>query len=346
MSGRRKIVLGIVSSITLFLLIGTVIFSPEITKFLFSRDKTSFCATGEIPYDIGTVDAEFGVSKEEFTEAVKKAEALWESALQKNVFVEKSSGARMEINLVFDERQAETLALKKKIEGIKSTEEKYKTVQNEYLEFSSRVKSLAQEIDSLKDEYSSLRNELLSLNAVYDAKVKNFESRVAYWNDHGGASKPEYDKLTVEKNELDALYEQIKTKEEELKTLESNLNEKIAAYNALASQVNTIAGMINRLASSLNVGIKDYNRLQTDREEFVTGSYKIQNNETSIDVYQFYDDKDLVIILAHEMGHALGVPHAAQENSIMYPRITNQEIKISEEDISLLKSICAPNELK
>ncbi|MFA5052930.1 MAG: matrixin family metalloprotease [Parcubacteria group bacterium] len=340
MSERRKIILGLVFCVTLLSLIGTIIFYPEARNFFFLQDKTSFCVTGEIPYGIGTIDPEFSISKSEFTEAVKKAETLWESALGKDVFVESTSPDRMDINLVFDDRQAGTIALKNKIEGINSAEGKYEAARNEYLSLSGGLTSRKLEIDFLENAYSSLKNELVSANTLYNAKVENYESEVAYWNARGGASEPEYSRIMSEKKELDNLYEQIRVKEETLKIRETNLNEKIAAYNELVSQVNTVAGMTNRLANSLNVGIEDYNRLQADREEFVTGNYKVQNGEKSIDVYQFYDDKDLVVILAHEMGHALGLPHATTEDSVMYPKMISQEAKLSAEDISFLKSVC------
>jgi hypothetical protein len=136
------------------------------------------------------------------------------------------------------------------------------------------------------------------------------------------------------------LYEEITGEESRLNALAEEINKEVAGYNEFAGRVNMFAGIVNRLAGSLNAGIVSYNRLASDREEFAAGTYRVENGEKSISIYQFYDYRELVVIIAHELGHALGLGHGTEEDSIMYPKIGSQTGKLSDEDVSLLMAVC------
>ncbi len=357
MSLGKRIALGAASLLSLAAIVGSIAFLPEITNFLFpegvrealpslegldafSGDRISSCSLEKIPYSIGTVDSGFGVSKEVFAEAVKEAESIWENAAGKDIFTPSVSVDRMYVNLVFDERQAKTVELKRRLAGIASAEEKYEAMKNEYQELVSKITPLSDEIDVLKEKYSLMEEDLFVTAGLYESKRDAYEKEVLYWNSRGGAPAPEYERLSIEKSEIDILFNQIKSKEEQYKLLGEEISGKVSSYNELAGQMNTVAGIINRLAESLNAGIASYNRVAADREEFVTGVYRTEGDKRSINIYQFYDYHDLVIIIAHEMGHALGLPHGESEESIMYPKIKSQGAKLSPEDVSLLKSAC------
>lgn len=354
----KRIVLGLASLLALALIVGLIAFFPQITGFFFpggvkdalpaiqnlvspSAEKISSCSIGGIPYVIGRIDPEFGVSKELFSKAVKEAEDIWETTADIDIFKATASPSAVSVSLVFDERQAETLDLKRRLENITSAEEKYEAMKSEYQELAARMAPMLGEIDSLKERHSLMEEDLYITVNLYENRRKAYEEKVIYWNSRGGAPAYEYEQLSREKKEIDILFAQISAKDAEFKALGEDINGKVYAYNELAGQINMVAGMMNRFAESLNAGIASYNRVSADREEFVTGIYRTEGDSRAIEVYQFYDYRDLVIILAHEMGHALGLPHGESENSIMYSRIKSQEPKLSSEDVSLLKSACA-----
>lgn len=339
------------------LTVGAIAFSPEIIKFILPEDgikipsfgflsfpKAYSCRIDPVFYRIENVDQGFGVSADVFAKAIEEAEGVWESAVGRDIFISRKDDGdnnNIAFNLVFDERQTETILLKGLFEGIGSEENQFEEVKKEYDLLAKELIPLEEEIKKLNEQYEILREDLLASVSLYNAKKKDYEDAVAFWNERGGAPKKEYNKLVKEKDDVDILYRQIVSKEARLKTLRNDLEEKISAYNELAGRINTLGGILNRMAASLNADVSSYNRIQADREEFVTGSYEVEGGNKSINVYQFYDYRELVIIIAHEMGHALGVDHALNENSIMYPKITYQEAKLSAEDINLIMKVCA-----
>jgi predicted nucleic acid-binding Zn-ribbon protein len=356
MAFRKRILIGTISVVSVAIILGVTVFLPEIADFLipeeglnipsldvFSEKKVSSCRFDEITYQIGEIDPGFGISEDVFKKAIEEAEDIWESATGRNIFVEKennNSSEALVFRLIFDDRQAGTFELKELFKGISSAEDRYVKIKEEYESLATQIIPVETELESLKREYSLLQEDLFVTVSLYNQRKSEYEEEVVFWNNQGGAPEKEYERLLDEKNDIDILYRQIIAKEEQFLSLQNELNSKVGEYNEIAGKINTFAGIMNRLASSINKDVSVYNRLQADREEFVTGTYREEGGTKSIEVYQFFDHKELVIILAHEMGHALGLGHALSEDSIMYPKITYQEAKLSEEDIMLLKSVC------
>jgi len=315
---------------------GVYTLSPDIVSY----EKESLCSSLIIAYGEGVVDDRFGISREEFVAAIKEAELIWESALKRDIFVMYPAHYnRMKINLVFDTRQEKTLELKRKMEGIDSAKTRYNIVKNEHQGLSSQSNKILEEINALQETRQTMTERLSAQIATHNERVRIHDDQVAYWNGRGGAPSPEYERLIQEQDEISALYRETETRRQELGILSSNLNKKIDDYNSLVEQINVVAGILNNLAESLNYNVAFHNRLIEERGEFVTGSYT-SNGEKFINIYQFYDRRELVIIIAHELGHALGLSHATQNDSIMYHRVARQELKLSEEDLLLINKIC------
>lgn len=309
------------------------------TPDILSTRTEPYCIVDTIKYDIGTFDPAFGISRESFALAIIEAEKIWESAVESDIFIPSLSGERMKINLIFDDRQAKTFALRQRLAGVRSAEEQYRITNNEYQRLIQQATPMSQEISVLQNAYSLKRDILATEVRAHNERVKIYDNEVVYWNNRGGAPPSKYEQLMRERDEMNIIHQQIQAKQRELKTLGDNLNNKTVVYNELVGQINTIAGILNRLADSLNHDIGLHNRLVHDRGEFITGSYT-SNGEEIINIYQFYDHRELVIIIAHELGHALGLSHAFQKNSIMYSMVANQELKLSDEDRILLQRIC------
>ena len=73
------------------------------------RPDISPCTT-PMGYKLGTFDARFSLSKEDFLAITKDAIKTWENAAGKSLFVYDERGT-LTLNLIYDERQARTIDL-------------------------------------------------------------------------------------------------------------------------------------------------------------------------------------------------------------------------------------------
>lgn len=261
-----------------------------------------------IQYDLGQFDTEFGITKLEALSAISEAEFMWEDATGLNLFSLKEGG--MPINFIFDERQqftdtAETL-------GEKLDRER-------------------RENEGLEDEYKKIVAMYDSASAEYDSKVRTYEAKlfaynneVASWNEKGGAPQEVYEELNAQQRALDV-------EQEEIEVLRRNLNN-------LAAEINELTDQTNEAIEAYNEEVSRYNEAFSEGAEFTQGDYQ----GDKIHIYQFSNHEELVLVLAHEFGHALGIDHVANEESIMFMRMHAQstELGLSQEDMHDFAQVC------
>ena len=183
--------------------------------------------------------------------------------------------------------------------------------------------ALNSQIDTLKNKINEEKNTLDPQIQAFNAKSDDFKSRlgalngeIAYWNSHGGASPEEYQKISAERDLL--------TREaDELNAMAKNLN-------GSANTFNTQVGVLNQTVDTFNQSLK------LKPEE---GLYQPAQNK--IDIYFNISHTELVHTLAHELGHAIGIDHNSNPNSIMYP-YTTTVTSPSPDDLTALKKVCQP----
>lgn len=264
-----------------------------------------------ITYKLGSFDNRFGISKEDFLKSINQSIAIWENPIGKKLF-EYSDKGNLTINLIFDQRQADTI----KNNGLEKILDQTKAVAN----------STNQEIISARANYESKKQEYLILVSSFETLRKNYEDSVSYWNAKGGAPKNEYNKLQTEKDNLMVLQNELETKRVEVNNLADNLNVLIEKYNSITS--------------SANSAINNYNNEGHIVGEFREGEYITDSKGERINIYEFSDNTKLVRVLSHEFGHALNLDHNDNPKSIMYKLNQGSNIILSKEDLQALKSIC------
>ena len=68
---------------------------------------------------------------------------------------------------------------------------------------------------------------------------------------------------------------------------------------------------------------KYYNALYGEHRHFHKGEY----DGKDITIYQYRDLADLILILTHELGHALGLAHVNDPKAVMYEILGKQDLE-------------------
>lgn len=265
-----------------------------------------------ISYSIGSFDTRFGISEEFFLEALKDAEKMWETSINKDLFRYKEDGG-LKVNLIFDERQQVTTELKKIENNVENTKSNYDSLKIEY--------------DKLVANYEIEKKQYQLRLSAFESKKDAYDAEVAKVNSRGGGNKETVARLNTEKNYLIS-------EMNSLNSLQYKLNNDVKKINSLSETLNT-------LVKNLNLNVNKFNAIGDSLgEEFEEGVYVSDREGRKIDIYQFDNRTKLVRLLAHELGHALGLDHNDDSKAIMYRLNNGVNEKLTATDLKDLKELC------
>jgi len=266
------------------------------------------CSTTKT-WSLGPIDPRFGVSSDTIKLYSEQAAQTWNKAYEANELLRYTEqGGDIEITFIYDERQRTTI----QSERLKQTIEEEK----------GQLEDLKRTLQSLKEEYASLEQSIEIKTKSYTSHLADHNSEVAYWNKRGGAPTNEYQRLERERAELE--------------TERTALNASINRYNQLATRIKNYGYDHNEIVDTLNEKIQTLN--ETALGEFEEGTYDPATR--TITIYEFDDATSLKRVLAHEFGHAVGLKHVDDKESIMYSINQGENLDLTPADRSELDRIC------
>lgn len=266
-----------------------------------------------ISYRIGELDQAFGLSQEQALAYVKQAEAVWEDQVDRDLFTYNEK-AVLSINFVYDDRQASA--------------DSEVMQRGDLDEQKQKGEEIKEALENLQAQYDQLSATYEGQVASYEARLSEYNAEVNKYNDRGGAPADIYDRLEQERTELADQVDELNRISVELKTL--------------AKEINKLADQGNALVSNYNRGVAAYNEEFGFVREFTQGDYQ----GDQIHVYKFSNDGEVVRVLAHEFGHALGLDHIEGTSSLMYYLLEEsaEMPTLSLSDLTVFEQVCGDSE--
>ncbi len=182
----------------------------------------------------------------------------------------------------------------------------------------------------LRSEANTLRGELESEQGNIDLRIARFNDKsnifkndvetlnadIAYWNTQGGAPEEEYKRL--------------QERQDTLRTESIRLKKEAETLNATTDSFNSMVGTLNKTVETFNEALEA-------RPE--GGLYTQHGDSKNITVFFNNSVDEFVYTVTHEMGHAIGMDHVKDRNSLMYSQVTKVLIP-STYDLIELENAC------
>lgn len=268
-----------------------------------------------LSYRIGEIDSRFGISEEEVKEAMQMAVSLWSDAIDRPVAFYTEDG-NIDVRFVYDERQEVVVGEMRFREQIESEQIRTDQIQREYETRRDRFEQKSSEYERLA---STTRNELNELNRWVREK-----------NQNGGMTVAEEQLFLERKEEVESMQQRVLDERNEL--------------DQLADEINSYVDRLNNRIEESNELVDRYNEEYSGESRFTKATYRNTESGGMITVNQYLSKRDLYMVLAHELGHALGLVHGNDPASVMYSQMGNQEIypiiQLSREDKRAIADQC------
>lgn len=269
------------------------------------------------------VDGDFRMGVAEANEALRQAIGEWEQAAGRTLFaLDSASGSP--VRFIYGERQARS--------------EERRRLQDEMREISGELERRRTQLDRRTGWASSSIRQYEQRSRELQERVASHNETVRRWNERGGAPQDVMRQVRAAGSMLDVesqdLREEARRLEEERAQIDAELvryDEDVAEYNRRVTEIDT------RLPPTRVESGVYREAIRTERGREPSASREIR-------VYRFSDREDLVRVLAHELGHSIGLGHVEVTGALMSEEYGPSDVQgtrpIKLEDLNALIARC------
>lgn len=274
---------------------------------------------------IGKIDSFYNdkITKQELENIIQEIEYTFENQLGTNVFDYSFEGKP--IDLLYSSPSK----LERNIN--------YKASKQEQIE--KEINSLRQKLPSSKKRIDSLKKRFKEKNNENNRKIREFNSYIKKVNQRKTISTQEYKELKEhvrkKKNQFHKEKKELEKIQRELNFLVKKYNSKINRYNNQISKFNTLSQEIESMSKTLKrIRGRTFGVQEITYKTYIKNGQKIREKNVSrsmskIEIYGFDNKAQLKAILAHEIGHLIGMTHINTKGALMNPVLQeNQESQL------------------
>ena len=276
-----------------------------------------------LAWRIAGIDDRFGLTPAAARAVVERAAESWARALGRPLFLH-DGAAGFPIRFVYDERQERTEAQRLREE--------------EHAGIDRRLEADAADLTQRRSDYQRLRDE-------YDRRLGDFERAAAAhgdtvraWNDRGGAPAAVLPALRAAQERLDRERQQLLTEGRGLAELGRSFEADAERYNDSLEGQRRRAAELERAFPLQRIESGLY------REAVRSGADRVASVQREISIYRFRDLDELQLVVAHELGHALGLGHVEAAGAVMsaahHSRGGATRSEIRADDVDLFRERC------
>lgn len=285
-SGLLLLGLLALAAFALWRLAGDGVSSPQERMFAHAP-----CAI-PVHYRLGETDPRFGFDRLEVTTALVEAANLWQALSDVLLFIESDQPGAMIISMQFDQRQASAntrSALRGDMERDRARLEGDDAM----------LRQWGERLEHARAAHESAADELRARGSAYEAAV-------SAWNAGEGV------RSEARRQALEAAREALHMAADDVQRMADELKGEIGAYNRRAADMRQrVADFESRVAR--------YNEASAGGP-VESGLYRYERTlGRHIEVFRAESYDELVWVLTHELGHALGIGHVDDAGAVMNP---------------------------